>query len=171
MSNVGLKAAEKHPRGLIAGYGISTLVLVAAAHGLNDLYTAFLPPLLPAIIQKFGLSYTAAGFLQSTLSLSTSLAQPLFGYAADRTGRVPFIALGPLVTAVALSLVGAAPSYGLLMVLLVIGGVSTALFHPQASSVIPQLAHSRAGMAMAVFIAGGTFGYAVGPFYAYSVSS
>lgn len=139
------------------------LAVLAASHGLNDLYTSFLAPLLPLVIPRFGLSLALAGLLQSALSLSSSVAQPLFGYITDRTGRVPFIALGPLITAAALSSVGLMPSYGALLAVLVVGGISSAFVHPQASSVVPQLTEERRGFAMALFIAGGTLGFAVGP--------
>ena len=45
---------------------------VAAGHAVHDTFTAFLPPLLPAFIAKFGLSITGAGFLTVFLQASPS---------------------------------------------------------------------------------------------------
>ena len=48
---------------------------VAVLHGMNDAYTAFLPPLLPRIMQDMGLSITLA---------ATLVQLRLQGPAADR---------------------------------------------------------------------------------------
>ncbi len=39
------------------------VVTVTGGHAVNDTYTSFLPPLLPSLIQSFGLSNTQAGLL------------------------------------------------------------------------------------------------------------
>lgn len=63
------------------------IALLTAAHVANDSYTGFLAPLLRLLVGKFDLSLAAAGFLSSVLALSSSLAQPFYGYLADRVGR------------------------------------------------------------------------------------
>ncbi|MBW3661418.1 MAG: MFS transporter, partial [Gemmatimonadetes bacterium] len=77
---------------------------ISLLHGLNDAYTAFLPPLLPRIMDRLGLSITLAATLMMTLSLAASLAQPLLGHLADRRGRRALVILGPVASAVFLSL-------------------------------------------------------------------
>jgi len=143
--------------------------MLVGTHALNDSYTAFLSNLLPLLMDKFGLSYALAGLLQSVLSISTSLAQPIFGFLTDKSKRVPFIIFGPAITAVAISSLGLMPSYPWLFPALVIGGLSTAAFHPQATSVVPLVGGSKRGVAMALFVAGGTVGYAVGPLFILAV--
>ncbi len=145
------------------------LVSLALTHGFNDAYVAFLAPLLPMLISKLGLSLTLAGLLVSVLSVSTSLAQPIFGYVIDRTQWVSFLMIAPAVTGLSLSLLGLANSYAMIIVLLVGGGLSTAIFHPQAMSVVPSIGGRRRGTAMSVFNAGGALGYSLGPLFILSI--
>ncbi len=101
---------------------------VAAAHGVHDTYQAFLPPLLPLLIEKFSLIKTEAGLL-SVLMTAPSLLQPFIGYLADRRSLRIFVILTPTITALAMSLLGIAPYYGLAAMLLVIAGLSSASLH------------------------------------------
>ena len=59
------------------------VVTVTGGHAVNDTYTSFLPPLLPSLIQSFGLSNTQAGLLSVFLQWP-SVLQPFIGYLADR---------------------------------------------------------------------------------------
>lgn len=145
------------------------MAILVGTHALNDSYTAFLSNLLPLLMGRFGLSYALAGLLQSALNVSISLAQPIFGVLTDRSKRVPFIIFGPVFTALAISSLGLMPSYSWLFPALILGGLSTAAFHPQATSVVPLVGGSRRGIAMALFIVGGTVGFAVGPLFILSI--
>jgi FSR family fosmidomycin resistance protein-like MFS transporter len=82
----------------------------------------------------------------------------VFGYLLDRAARRPNIFVWPIVTAVATCSIALAPSAAILIPLLVIAGLSTAAFHPHAASTVPPQ-----GLPMALFLAGGTVGYAIGP--------
>ena len=139
-------------------------IAVSLLHGLNDSYTAFLPPLLPRIMDRLGLSITLAATLMMTLSLAASLAQPLLGHLADRRGRRALVVLGPIASAVFLSLIGLAPSFAMLLALLALGGLGSAAFHPPGASIAVRAREGRgSGMRHAVFSFGGALGYAVGP--------
>jgi hypothetical protein len=81
--------------------------LFALGHFINDLYPAFLPPLLPLLVEKFQLTFTRASVLATVLSFSSSMTQPLFGYLADKLGGRTLLILGPLVGGVSLSWIGA----------------------------------------------------------------
>lgn len=142
-------------------------VAISLLHGLNDSYTAFLPPLLPRIMARMGLSITLAATLMMTLSLASSLAQPLLGHLADRRGRRALVVLGPVVSAVFLSMIGLAPSFAVLLLLLAVGGLGSAAFHPPGASIAVRAGEGRgSGMRHAVFSFGGAMGFAVGPLVA-----
>ena len=64
------------------------VVTVTGGHAVNDTYTSFLPPLLPSLIQSFGLSNTQAGLLSVFLQWP-SVLQPFIGYLADREPALP----------------------------------------------------------------------------------
>src|SRR4029077_8655282 len=122
-------------------------------------------PMLPLVVAKFGLSLTLAGLTGTMFNASAALAQPLFGLAADRTTRPVFTILGPLLTIIGMGLVGLAPSYGLMLLILFVTGVGVASFHPQSFALAGALGGARRATALSVFVTGGELGYAVGPLY------
>ena len=144
------------------------LGLLAFGHLAIDAYSSFFSPLLPLLMQKLDLNLTLVGTLVALASVSSSFAQPLFGMLADRLRRPWFVAFGPLTAAVFMSGLGLAPSYPLLVLLLMLGGLGVAAFHPQAAVLAGSLSPRR-GMAMAFFITGGTLGFALGPLFATTV--
>lgn len=140
---------------------------VAVAHGLNDAYAAFLHPLLPRIMDKLGLTISLAAVLATALALAASLLQPVMGWLADRGRRRAFVVAGPLMSAVFLSLIGVAPSFEVLIVLLLLGGLGSALFHPPGASIAVRLEEGGgSGLRYSLFSFGGSLGYAVGPLIA-----
>ena len=141
--------------------------LIALTHGVNDAYAAFLSPLLPRIMEKMGLSIALAATLAMTLSLAASLLQPLMGYLADRHGRRIFVVLGPLLSGVFLSLVGLAPTFWILVGILLLGGLGSATFHPPGASYAARISEGKgSGLRMSVFSLGGSLGWALGPLIA-----
>src|SRR5262245_21864424 len=144
------------------------LGLLSLAHFTIDAYSSFFSPLLPLLVTKLDLNLTLVGTLVALASVSSSFSQPLFGLIADRVQRPWFVAFGPLVAALFLSGIGMASSYGALVALLMLGGIGVAAFHPQAASIASDLSTSR-GMALAVFVTGGTLGFSLGPLLAVSV--
>jgi FSR family fosmidomycin resistance protein-like MFS transporter len=145
------------------------LALLAFAHFTIDAYSSFFPPLLPLLMQRLDLSLTRVGALVALASLASSFSQPLFGLVSDRLRRPWFVAVGPLVGAVFLASVGSAPSFGVLLALLMLGGLGVAAFHPQAA-VLASHGEGRRSLAMSLFITGGTLGFALGPLYAVTVT-
>ncbi len=69
-------------------------------------------------------------------------------------------------TAVPMSLLGTAPSYGILLILLFITGVSVSIFHVPSPVIISRLSGSRKGRGMSFFMTGGELAGAVGPMVA-----
>ena len=49
-------------------------------HGAVDFVQGAVPALLPYLVDRFGLSYTAAGGFLVALTAASSVTQPLFGY-------------------------------------------------------------------------------------------
>ncbi len=146
---------------------MAVALAVAAAHGINDAYAGFLPPLLPRIMGKLGLSITLAATLAVTLSLAASLAQPFLGWLSDAYGRRAFVVLGPLLSGVFMSLIGPAPSFAALVLVLTLGGLGSAMFHPPGASMAARASEGRgSGLRASFFSFGGSAGYAAGPMIA-----
>lgn len=143
----------------------SRLGILSAAHFTIDSYSSFYLPLLPLLVPRLGLNYTLVGTLVAVGSMSSSFAQPAFGFLSDRMSRPWFVFVGPLVAAVFLSAIGAAPSYAALVALLVLGGFGVSAFHPQTAS-LAGLSSTDRGKAMSFWVTGGTLGWALGPMFA-----
>jgi FSR family fosmidomycin resistance protein-like MFS transporter len=141
---------------------IGTAVLLFSAHALNDSYNSYLGALMPVVMDHFGLTLSMAGLLAAVSNVSGSIFQPVFGYMLDRTPKRPNVFIWPIITSMATCAIGLMPTVSMVVPLLIIAGLSTAVFHPHASSTVPA-AGSRAGLIMALFLAGGTTGFAVGP--------
>ncbi len=129
---------------------------------MHDTFTAFLAPLLPRFVEKFSLSNTAAGLLSTFLQIP-SLLQPVIGHLADRTTLRWIVVLGPAVTATAMSLLGWAPTYAVLAILLLLAGLSVAAFHATAPVAVGFLSGNQLGRGMGYWMVGGELGRTVGP--------
>lgn len=146
------------------------LGLLTFGHLTIDAYASFFSPLLPLLVQKLDLSLTLVGTLVALSSITSSFSQPLFGLISDRMRRPWFVAFGPLTAAVFMSGLGLAPSYAVLLALLMLAGLGVAAFHPQAAVLASQVS-GRRNVSMAFFITGGTIGFSVGPIFAVGVVS
>ncbi len=137
--------------------------LLAMGHFINDSYQGFITPLLPLLMAKLDFGLALAGLVTSIASVSTSLIQPLFGHLADRSTAPYFIVAGPLVTALFLGSIGWVDSYGMLIIIVVVAGLGTAAFHPQAAALVGGFSENRRGLGMSIFVTGGSAGHSIGP--------
>lgn len=135
---------------------------IAVGHFTHDIYSAFLAPLLPAIQNSMGLSYTQAGSL-AIFSQIPSLLNPFIGYMADKVSVRYFVILAPAVTATLFSSIGLVSSYMALAILLFAAGLSIAAFHAPAPAMVAKVAGPRVGTGMSIFMAAGELARAVGP--------
>ena len=146
-----------------------SILTLSAGHFFVDAYSSMLGAFLPFLHRELNLTLTEAGILGGTLVFSSALMQPLYGYLADRIRHKIFAALGPAVAGVFICSMGRAPDFTSLLLLVALGGVGIAAFHPQGTAFIAESPHRRPGYQMSVFIASGMIGYALGPVYITSV--
>ena len=142
----------------------STVVVLSGAHFVHDTYPAFTGVLLPLLIPKLGLTLAEAGLLATGIRWTT-LLQPFLGYVADRLDTRYFVIVGPATTALCMSLIGVAPNFLAVFVLLLLSGVSHAAFHPAAAAVVTRVSGNRWGKGTSFFMTGGELGRALGPLY------
>jgi FSR family fosmidomycin resistance protein-like MFS transporter len=138
------------PTGEASGFEGGRVSTIAAGHWVHDSYTAFLAPLLIVFKQSFGLSNTEAGLL-SVFMQEASLLQPVIGGVADRFHARYFVILAPMVTGIAMSLLGVAPSYLALALLLTITGLSSACIHAVGPVMTGNVSGKRLGMGMSIW--------------------
>ena len=140
-----------------------TILLMASAHMMVDGYGNIFAPMLPILIPRLGLNLATAGLLTMMFQLAASVAQVGFGHLADRWRPRLLVMAGPVLAVSVLSLVGLATSTTMLACILVAGGLGGAAFHPPAAALAHRLGGERRGLAMSVYITGGSLGFSLGP--------
>ncbi len=143
-------------------FRVGGVLLVSLCHFIHDVYSSFLAPLLPLLIEKLSLTLTRAGLLTTAMQLP-ALINPIIGLWADRISVRWFIILAPSLTAVPMCLLGLAPNYAVLLFLLFVAGISVSLFHVPAPVMIAKLSGPYKGRGMSFFMVGGEFARTVGP--------
>ncbi|MES1950342.1 major facilitator superfamily transporter [Salinisphaera sp. S4-8] len=132
------------------------------SHFLNDGAATFLPGILPALLIQMQLSVSLAGTIMAALLVGQGL-QPLVGLLGDRFGGRTFVVLGLLGSSAGGAMIGFVDTMPWLIAVLVLIGISNALFHPQALAGVRLLSHQRQGSAMSFFLVGGEIGRGVWP--------
>lgn len=139
------------------------LAILGVGHLVIDVHQGALPALLPFLKAAFDLSYATAGVVILVANLTSSVIQPLFGYLSDRSARRWLLPWGLVFATLGLGLTGLAPSYGLLLVLVVVAGLGVAAYHPEGYKTANQVAGARKATGVAFFSIGGNLGIALGP--------
>lgn len=142
---------------------IRLLGLLALGHMVVDINQGSLPALLPFLKSGLALSYTATGIIVLTANVTSSLVQPLFGYFADRTARRWLLPLSVLLSSIGLGLTGLAPTYAVVLALVLVTGLGVAAYHPEGYRTATAVAGDRKVTGVSVFSTGGNIGIAVGP--------
>ena len=142
----------------------SRIVLrLSVGHFWIDAYASMLGALMPFLYRTHDLSFTQMGVLAGMLILSASFFQPFYGYLSDRWNSRVFTALGPSVAGLFICALGLTDSYPLMLVLVFLGGIGIAAFHPQGSAVASRSSRTNPGFQLSFFITCGMMGYAAGP--------
>jgi FSR family fosmidomycin resistance protein-like MFS transporter len=152
-SGAPARVAGVHP--LVARMGV--------AHFVVDWFSNSLAPLIPLLIAKLQLTLAGAGTLAMIFQLAASVTQVLFGDLADRGRAKQMLWLGALVTVVCLGLVAFCQTWNQLVLVLVVGGLGVAAFHPAGAMLAHRHSMGKPGYAMAVYVTSGTLGFALGP--------
>ncbi len=138
------------------------VVTISFAHLLHDTYTAFLAPMLPLLISKHGLSLSMAGLLDVIRKIP-SLFNPFIGLLADKVCVKYLVIFTPAISAISMSLLGLAPSYLILFILLFVAGISSTPFHVPSPVMIKHFSGDKTGRGMSYYMFGGEMARTLGP--------
>ena len=138
------------------------MATVSSAHFFHDTYSAFLAPLLPVLIENLSLTKTAAGLLSVFYQLP-SLLQPLVGHLGDRFNLKILVITAPTVAAGLMTLLGIAPTYALLALLLVVAGLNSAGLHAIGPVIVGTLSGKYLGRGMSFWMVAGETARTLGP--------
>jgi FSR family fosmidomycin resistance protein-like MFS transporter len=140
-----------------------TVLLLASTHFLVDGFGNIFAPLLPVIIPRLNLSLAAAGTLQMLYLLANSVSQLGFGHLADRWRPRVLLIAGPLIAVSVVTLVGVTQTVWTLGLVLILGGLGAAAFHPPAAALVHRYSGDKRGLSMSFHITSGTLGQAMAP--------
>lgn len=138
------------------------VLLISISHFVHDVFSSFLAPILPLLINKLALSYSMAGLLTVAQRLP-SLLNPFMGLIADRVRIKYLLVIAPAITSVSMSLLGIAPNYGILLLLLFSMGLGATCFHVPGPVIINAVSGNRVGKGMSFYMLGGEIARALGP--------
>ncbi|MBN2617858.1 MAG: MFS transporter [Spirochaetales bacterium] len=141
---------------------IIIILLVSFGHFWHDIFTAFVTPLMPVLKDNFGLSYLQTGWILIAVRIPSLLSANIAGYAEKHSPKW-FVILCPLVTSISITLLGVAPNYYVILILVFISGLSAAGFHVPAPTLLKRSAPNRIGLAMTSFQIGGEAARTMGP--------
>ena len=138
------------------------VILISLAHLFHDTFSAFLAPVLPLIIEKLSISLTMSSFL-NIAQRAPSLLNPYIGYISDKLKIRYLIIIAPALTATIMSLIGLAPTYTVLVLMLFAMGIGSSLFHVPSPVMIKKVSGSKPGMGMSFYMLGGELARTLGP--------
>lgn len=149
-----------------------TIGLVGLAHGTSHFFHLLLPPLFPAFVRDFGVSYAELGLLVTVFFVISGVGQALAGFVVDRIGARPvlFAALGCFALA---ALAGAAAQAmpGLVLAA-ALAGIGNAPFHPADFTILnKRVSPPRLGHAFSVHGITGSLGWAAAPVFIVGLSA
>ena len=107
------------------------LAILSVGHLITDVNQGAIAALLPYFKENLHLTYTMAGIVLLFSNLTSSVIQPVFGYLSDRRPIAWFLPAAPLVACLGMAMTGLVPTYFLLLLCVIVGGLGIAIFHPE----------------------------------------
>ena len=145
------------------------LAALSGAHLLNDLIQSMIPAIYPLIKEAYQLDFAQIGLITLAFQVTSSILQPMLGYATDRRPWPYAMVAGMGATLLGLLGLSFATSYAMVLLAAALVGLGSAVFHPEATRMARHAAAGRQGLAQGVFQVGGHAGYALGPLLAAAV--
>ena len=147
-------------------YSFGKFALVAGAiligHYIVDTYSALMAPLLGVVEKSFSMEPQQAALLLGVGSIFSGLAQPTFAWFSDRLNTRWFGAIGILLAAVGIPMIGYASDSNYLFLIFAFGMIGVGMFHPIAASTIGHMAGDKRGLALSWFFVFGMLGFVTG---------
>jgi MFS transporter, FSR family, fosmidomycin resistance protein len=137
--------------------------LAALAHFTIEFTMSAMPILYPLLIVSLGLSYEQIGLVALMASIGGTITQPLFGFLSDRYDRRIFMVFSVTWIGVLIGSVGFVQSYWMLMVVVFLGALGSAAYHPSGAALAASGDPAHRGAAAGLFSASGGLGSSLSP--------
>jgi len=150
---------------VFSGQNLFLLISLALGHTFMHCLQQGWYIVLPSVKESFGLNDLQYGSIESVRSASNTVVQLPSGAVSDilRKRWVSIIVSALMGVALSYAILGMAPNYSTVLFAAVLIGISIALWHPSALSVLSARLAQRRGLALSVHGMGGNLGNAVGP--------
>jgi FSR family fosmidomycin resistance protein-like MFS transporter len=140
------------------------IALIGSAHFSSHFFQMVLPPLFPLMKDALGVGYTELGLLMTVFYAVSGIGQPVAGFVVDKVGARVVLVGGIALLGASMILVSFAPSYWLILALMVPAGLGNCVFHPADYSILSaSVSPGRMGRAFSIHAFGGTMGWALAP--------
>ena len=139
------------------------LFSIAFAHLINDLLQAVIPAAYPILKENFNLTFTQIGLITLAYQLAASLLQPLVGLYTDKKPKPYSQIFGMVFTSLGIVCLSYATGFSMIILSVVLVGIGSSIFHPEASRISFLASGGRRGLAQSIFQLGGNAGTALGP--------
>lgn len=149
---------DQRTRGWRASFG--GLLFFAMAVGV--FINSALSVLSPYIRADLDLSRAQIGTLATIVSLMAAVSSPFIGVVVDALGARRVLTLGFVMVAGSLALLGASPSYGVMIVAVAIAGIAVAVGNPSTNKLIAaEVPAGRQGLYVGIKQSGGQLNWAL----------
>ncbi len=139
------------------------VISLAIGHLVTDMQAGALPIVLPHLKELFSLSYAQMATIVLTQNVTSSVIQPVFGYITDKRSLPALLPYCAALAGAGFAAIGWVSSYAFLLLTVIIIGVSSASYHPQASKTVNFLSDENSkAQNMGLFSLGGNAGMAAG---------
>ncbi len=139
------------------------LFAISSVHLMNDTMQAVVSALFPVLEKSLDLSYGQMGWIAFTLSMTSSIMQPVVGYFSDKRPAPWMLPAGMGLSLIGMAGISIAPSFLLVILAVVFVGLGSAIFHPEGSRVVYFAAGGRRGLAQSIYQVGGNLGSSFAP--------
>ena len=141
------------------------IFVLTLIHFTGDFYSSFFTPLLPAFVDKLGLTLAQVGLITGMVRFLSFIIQPVTGYLADRHETRSFVFAGLFFAFFFIPFSGIAPNFWVLLIVLCLGSIGSSMFHPSTTGMVPLYSGNRTGFSLSIFNTGGTLAFAAGPVF------
>lgn len=139
------------------------LLAISFVHLFNDSIQSVIPAIFPILKDNLLLTFTQIGWISFAINFTSSIIQPVIGYAADKRPTPILLPIGMCFTFAGVFILAYADNYILVLFSVVLIGLGSATFHPEGMRVAHMAAGMKKGLSQSIFQVGGNAGQSLAP--------
>lgn len=139
------------------------LFIIGLVHLLNDSLQAVIPAMFPILADSLGFNFTQIGIIAFALNMTASVMQPVIGSYTDKRPMPYALPIGLSLSLVGMLGLALAPSYIIILLSVMLIGLGSAVFHPEASRVAHMASGTRKSFGQSIYQVGGNAGQSLAP--------